>query len=58
MIFVKPWEEMQPFSEFVDFVADQERDGRRTNEEVRYAQTRVYYPKPFSFEAVSIPHAI
>ncbi|PQE33443.1 phospholipase A2 protein [Rutstroemia sp. NJR-2017a WRK4] len=40
MIFIKPWEEMQPFSEFVDYVAHQERDGRTTDEEVRYAQTQ------------------
>ncbi|KAM3083640.1 hypothetical protein ACMFMF_001009 [Clarireedia jacksonii] len=39
-VFAKPWEEMQPFTEFVEHVAHQERDGRTVNEEVRYAQTQ------------------
>ncbi|KAJ8069220.1 hypothetical protein OCU04_002886 [Sclerotinia nivalis] len=39
LIFVKPWEESQPFPEFVDFVSQQELRGRK-GEEVRYAQTQ------------------
>lgn len=39
LVFVKPWEESQPFPEFVDFVSQQELRGRK-GEEVRYAQTR------------------
>jgi len=38
IVFVKPWEEMQPFDEFIDFVAHQELVGGL--EEVRYAQTQ------------------
>ena len=39
-MFVKPWEEQQPFDSFVDFVSQQELSGERAVEEVRYAQTR------------------
>jgi len=42
LLFVKPWEEQQPFNEFVDFVAKQEKEGRN-DLEVRYAQTRVFH---------------
>ncbi|KAI9649011.1 hypothetical protein NHQ30_001577 [Ciborinia camelliae] len=40
LAFVKPWEEFQPFPEFVDFVSQQELRGRKEGEEVRYAQTQ------------------
>ena len=40
LLFVKPWEEQQPFEEFVDFVAYQELRGKKDRREVRYAQTR------------------
>jgi peptidyl-lysine (3S)-dioxygenase / protease len=40
LVFVKPWEEQQPFSEFVDFISEQEKSGKQEASEVRYAQTR------------------
>ena len=40
LLFVKPWEEQQPFDDFVDFIAKQELSGSQKVEEVRYAQTR------------------
>lgn len=39
LIFVKPYEEQQPFDKFVDYVANQEKSGDMTGE-VKYAQTR------------------
>jgi len=52
VVFVKPWEEMQPFDEFIDFVAHQELAGGL--EEVRYAQTReCLLTPPFPF--LSLP---
>jgi jumonji domain-containing protein 7 len=39
LVFVKPWEEQQIFSEFVDFVSEQEKTGSPMAE-IRYAQTR------------------
>ncbi|EDO00647.1 hypothetical protein SS1G_03120 [Sclerotinia sclerotiorum 1980 UF-70] len=39
-----PWEESQPFPEFVDFVSQQELRGRK-GEEVRYAQTPTSWTK-------------
>lgn len=50
LVFVKPWEESQPFPEFVDFVSQQELRGRKEGEELRYAQTRTrtfYYFIPW-----------
>jgi jumonji domain-containing protein 7 len=44
LLFVKPWEEQQPFDGFVDFVAKQELSGSHEVEEVRYAQTRELPP--------------
>lgn len=38
-LFVKPWEEQQPFSEFLDYIISQEKSGSFQGE-VRYAQTR------------------
>ncbi|QSZ37180.1 hypothetical protein DSL72_009274 [Monilinia vaccinii-corymbosi] len=46
VVFVKPWEEPQSFADFVDFVSEQERHGRKEGggggggREVRYAQTQ------------------
>jgi jumonji domain-containing protein 7 len=42
VLFVKPWEEQQPFDNFVDFLTEQELSGVivESIEEVRYAQTR------------------
>jgi jumonji domain-containing protein 7 len=42
LLFVKPWEEQQPFNDFVEFVAKQEKEGR-DDLEVRYAQTRAFH---------------
>jgi hypothetical protein len=47
LVFVKPWEEQQPFTEFIDFVSEQEKSGEEVAE-VRYAQTRLYHMiRPF-----------
>ncbi|KAK3685616.1 cupin-like domain-containing protein [Podospora appendiculata] len=41
LVFAKPWEEDQPFGEFLDYVVQQERgDSLQQNTEVRYAQTQ------------------
>jgi hypothetical protein len=40
VLFIKPWEEQQPFEEFVDFVSQQELCREKDVKEVRYAQTR------------------
>lgn len=41
LVFAKPWEEDQPFSDFVEFVARQETDGSfPPGSEIRYAQTQ------------------
>lgn len=41
LIFVKPWEEQQPFSTFIDFVSSQELlPSSPSVSEVHYAQTR------------------
>jgi hypothetical protein len=42
LIFVKPWEEQQPFSSFIDFISSQELHSSPFVPEVRYAQTRPY----------------
>ncbi|KAI9733204.1 MAG: hypothetical protein M1818_007322 [Claussenomyces sp. TS43310] len=39
VLFVKPWEENEPFDDFLRFVMTQELGDRRAGE-VRYAQTR------------------
>lgn len=59
LLFVKPWEEQQPFDDFVDFVAKQEKEGR-DHLEVRYAQTRAFHvipPSLLPFQ-ISIPHSV
>ncbi|KAF8849871.1 phospholipase A2 [Acephala macrosclerotiorum] len=61
LLFVKPHEEQQPFNEFVDYVANQERTGGMTDE-VRYAQTqndnlRNEYSTLFSHVNQDIPWA-
>ena len=43
LLFVKPWEEQQSFSDFLDFISGQEKSGQVEFEEVRYAQTRESY---------------
>jgi hypothetical protein len=43
VVFVKPWEEQQDFGECIDFIAQQERDGKSDGAEVRYCQTRQYF---------------
>jgi jumonji domain-containing protein 7 len=45
LVFVKPGEEQQVFSEFVDFVSEQEKTGFPMAE-IRYAQTRDSPPNP------------
>ncbi|KAG8159232.1 hypothetical protein KVR01_010893 [Diaporthe batatas] len=41
LVFAKPWEEDQPFSDFVEYVARQETDGSfPPSSEIRYAQTQ------------------
>jgi peptidyl-lysine (3S)-dioxygenase / protease len=41
LVFAKPWEEDQPFSDFVGYVARQETDKSfPQGSEIRYAQTR------------------
>jgi jumonji domain-containing protein 7 len=46
LLFVKPWEEQQPFEEFIDFVSQQgNRAAASTTseeKEIRYAQTREF----------------
>lgn len=43
LVFAKPWEEDQPFSDFVQYVARQETDTSfPQGSEIRYAQTRKY----------------
>lgn len=43
LIFAKPWEEDQPFPEFLDYVRSQETDPSfAQGSEIRYAQTRQY----------------
>lgn len=41
-VFAKPWQEDEPFPEFLDYVARQETDPESLppGSEVRYAQTR------------------
>jgi jumonji domain-containing protein 7 len=45
LVFVKPWEEQQVFSEFADFLSEQEKTGS-SMAEIRYAQTRDSSPIP------------
>ncbi|KAL1850409.1 hypothetical protein Daus18300_012943 [Diaporthe australafricana] len=40
LVFAKPWEEDQPFSDFVQYVARQETDASFPQGEIRYAQTQ------------------
>lgn len=41
LLFMKPWEEQEPFDAFLDFVSQQELSkGNKAVDEVRYAQTR------------------
>lgn len=40
LIFVKPWEEQQTFSSFIDFISSQELHSSPSVPEVRYAQTQ------------------
>ena len=51
LVFVKPWEKQQIFSEFVDFVSEQEKTGSPMAE-IRYAQTRDYSPVPLFFSRI------
>jgi hypothetical protein len=53
LVFVKPGEEQQVFSEFVDFVSEQEKTGSPMAE-IRYAQTRDSPPNPLFFEEYSL----
>lgn len=43
LVFVKPWEEQQSFTDFVDFISEQEKSAKEEVDEVRYAQTREYH---------------
>ncbi|KAG9236579.1 cupin-like domain-containing protein [Amylocarpus encephaloides] len=40
LLFVKPHEEEQDFTTFLDFIITQEKNGRLPNQEIRYAQTQ------------------
>lgn len=42
LLFVKPWEEQQPFDKLIDFIREQELSGitLESVQEVKYAQTR------------------
>ncbi|KAJ2896065.1 uncharacterized protein MKZ38_005893 [Zalerion maritima] len=64
VVFVKPWEEDQEFSEFLRYVIRQEKEGTEATkgEEIRYAQTqndnlRNEYATLFSHVQKSIPFA-
>lgn len=62
VLFVKPWEELQDFASFIDFVIEQERSGNAGHEEVRYAQTqndnlRNEYSTLFSHVEKDVPWA-
>ncbi|KAE9372355.1 Clavaminate synthase-like protein [Stipitochalara longipes BDJ] len=62
LVFVKPWEEQQRFSEFIDFISSQEKSGHNAVSEVRYAQTqndnlRNEYATLFSHVEKDIPWA-
>ncbi len=43
LLFVKPWEEQQPFLDLIDFISEQEKSGKEAVTEVRYAQTRAFH---------------
>lgn len=60
LIFVQPFEEQEPFDDFVNFVVNQEQSGKTVDEvnEVRYAQTRKLYSQhmsPFFFYIPKTP---
>lgn len=49
LVFAKPWEEAQPFTEFLNYVIQQEKDPSSLEGEVRYAQTRMLSSSPLSY---------
>lgn len=62
LVFVKPWEEDQPFPEFLDHIIEQEKTSPSQASEVRYAQTqddnlRHEYASLFSHVQRDIPWA-
>lgn len=53
-MFAKPWEEDQPFPEFLDYVTRQETDSAfPSGSEIRYAQTRQCEPTFPSIQAAT-----
>ncbi|KAK4219437.1 cupin-like domain-containing protein [Rhypophila decipiens] len=40
LVFAKPWEESQPFTEFLNYIIQQEKDPSSLQGEVHYAQTQ------------------
>ncbi|KAK3359963.1 cupin-like domain-containing protein [Lasiosphaeria hispida] len=62
LVFAKPWEEDQPFPDFLDYVIRQEKRETENSEEIRYAQTqndnlRNEYASLFSHVQQDIPFA-
>jgi jumonji domain-containing protein 7 len=55
LVFVKPWEEQQLFSEFIAFISSQEKSYKDEVSEVRYAQTREsHVSHPFSTSSLMV----
>ena len=45
LLFVEPWETLEPFSEFLDYIQQDSRssEGYNAPRNVKYAQTRTYF---------------